>query len=150
MTSLKDSGGEFGAASAMMPHLLGHTVLKSKANLSRACEQADDVNGDMDRMSETEERAAFIRRVKMAREARYPTQKPMCLILGIEQGTYKQYETRTPLPHRFIPKFCAATGVQIRWLLTGEGRGPVEVAQFDQAKPAKPKRKARSRGTRAA
>lgn len=78
----------------------------------------------MDRMSETEEKHAFIGRTKLAREARYPTQGPMLIILGVEQGTYKQYETRTPLPHRFIPKFCAATGVSMEWLLTGEGKGP--------------------------
>jgi hypothetical protein len=80
-----------------------------------------------DRMSETEEKAAFIGRVRAAREARFPTQKPMLTILGIEQGTYKQYETRTPLPYRFIPKFCAACGVSIEWLLTGEGEGPMVV-----------------------
>jgi len=78
----------------------------------------------MPRMSETEEKLSFIRRVKLAREAAFDSQKPMLTILGLEQGTYKQYETRTPLPHRFIPKFCAATQVSIEWLLTGEGRGP--------------------------
>lgn len=97
----------------------------------------------MDRMTETEEKAAFIGRVRAAREARYPTQKPICVILGIEQGTYKQYETRTVLPHRFIPKFCAACGVSLEWLLTGEGDGPVAIPL-----PLKRKRvvaKARSR-----
>lgn len=91
-------------------------------------------NISMDRMSETEEKAAFIRRTKLAREARFPTQNPMLVILGVEQGTYKQYETRTPLPHRFIPKFCAATGVSLEWLLTGEGRGPA-VTPIPQSVP---------------
>jgi transcriptional regulator with XRE-family HTH domain len=77
-----------------------------------------------DRMSETEEKLAFINRVKQARKQRFETQKPICTILEIDQGTYKQYETRTALPHRYIPKFCAATGVSIEWLLTGEGQGP--------------------------
>jgi hypothetical protein len=82
-------------------------------------------NGRMaDRMSETEEKLAFIRRVRTAREARFDTQKPMCTILGIEQGVYKQYETRSLLPHRYLLKFCAATGVELEWLLTGEGVGP--------------------------
>lgn len=81
-------------------------------------------NTAMDRMSETEERLAFVGRTRQARMARYPTQGPMLIILGVDQGTYKQYETRTPLPHRFIPKFCAATGVSMEWLLTGEGKGP--------------------------
>ena len=80
-----------------------------------------------DRMSETEEKAAFIGRVRAARVARFDKQRPMLTILGIDQGTYKQYETRTPLPWRLIPKFCAATGVDIEWLLTGEGAGPKTV-----------------------
>ena len=83
-------------------------------------------NVSMARMSEMEEKAAFIGRVRQAREAAFDTQKPMQTILDIDQGTYKQYETRTPLPHRFIPKFCAATNVSMEWLLTGEGKGPAE------------------------
>ncbi len=77
-----------------------------------------------DRTSETEEKLAFIGRVRLARMARFDTQRPICTILGIGQGTYKQYETRTPLPHRYIPKFVAATAVSFEWLLTGEGKGP--------------------------
>jgi transcriptional regulator with XRE-family HTH domain len=84
-------------------------------------------NARMDRMTETEERAAFIGRVRAARMARYETQKPMLVILGLDQGTYKQYETRSPLPHRYLPKFCAATGVTLEWLLTGEGAGPMTI-----------------------
>jgi hypothetical protein len=83
-----------------------------------------DIPGMADRMSETEEKLAFIRRTRAAREARYDTQSPMLTILELPQGTYKQYETRTPLPHRYIPKFCAACGVTMEWLLTGEGKGP--------------------------
>lgn len=104
---------------------LGRDVLNVKANVSydRAVPACDNL-AMADRMSETEEKLAFIGRVRAAREARFPTQKPMLVILGVEQGTYKQYESRTPLPLRLIPKFCAATGVEIEWLLTGEGIGP--------------------------
>ena len=112
---------------------LGHIVLNGKANLSHDCGLAVDENGLMaDKLSETEQKHAFISRVRLAREARYPTQKPILIILDIDQGLYKQYESRTPLPHRFIPKFCAATGVEIDWLLTGEGKGPVatEIAKI--------------------
>lgn len=117
-----------------MPPSLGPYVLNVKANVS--CDESVAIWDTlvMDRMSETEEKAAFISRVRAAREARFPTQKPMLTILGIDQGTYKQYETRTPLPHRFIPKFCAACGVSMEWLLTGEGPGPMAV-------PLPPKRK---------
>lgn len=102
-------------------------------------------NASMDRMSETEEKAAFIRRTKLAREARFPTQNPMLTILGVEQGTYKQYETRTPLPHRFIPKFCAATGVSLEWLLTGEGKGPAITPILQPAPKSAPRAAKRHR-----
>lgn len=120
-----------------MPSHLGHLVLKRKAILSCDYDSAFGKNTAMpERMSETEEKAAFIRRVKIAREARFPTQTPMLTLLEIEQGTYKQYETRTPLPHRLIPKFCAACGVSLEWLLTGEGQGPKQL-EFLEVKPTR-------------
>lgn len=119
-----------------MPFDLGQLVLKRKAILSCDCGPSVGENAPMtDRMSETEEKLAFIRRVKNARMARFPTQNPMLTILGVEQGTYKQYEVRTPLPHRLIPKFCAACGISVDWLLTGEGQGPVQVENLVQKKP---------------
>jgi hypothetical protein len=110
-----------------MDGTLGQKVLESKANVSR---DKNEAFGEYPRMgrkvSETEEKAAFIQRTKLARIARFKSQTPICTILDLEQGTYKQYETRTYLPHRYIPKFCAATGVDIEWLLTGEGLGPAQ------------------------
>lgn len=125
---------------------LGQFVLKIKAKLSHDEVRPSLDNAAMARMSETEEKLAFIRRVRMAREARFPTQSPMLTLLEIDQGTYKQYETRTPLPHRFIPKFCAATGVSMEWLLTGDGKGPA-VESFPQEVPPRTRR---TRGRRAA
>jgi hypothetical protein len=107
-----------------MAEALGPLVLNVKANMSCDIGAENHKDGSMDRMSETEETAAFISRVRSAREARFPDQKPMLVILDLDQGTYKQYETRTPLPRRYIPKFCAACGVTVEWLLTGEGEGP--------------------------
>lgn len=121
---------------------LGQVVLKSKAVLSHELGGQVGDNPDMpDRMSETEEKLAFINRVKMAREARYPTQRPMLTILGLDQGTYKQYETRTPLPMRYLPKFCAATGVTLEWLLTGEGEGVAEPAPVQKPVHMRKKRR---------
>src|SRR5882724_3369348 len=94
----------------------------------------------MARMSEAEERRAFVDRTRAARVARFETQSPMLTILELDQGTYKQYETRTPLPHRFIPKFCAATGVDIEWLLTGRGKGPA----VETRPPRRPRSSART------
>lgn len=141
ITSRKESG-RFDMAGA-----LGQFGLTRKANTAHDCERlASDISGAMaDRMSETEEKAAFIARVRAAREARFDTQKPMLTILGVEQDVYKHYETRTPLPYRYIPKFCAATGVSYEWLLTGEGKGPaVEIAKHVPQRIRKP------RGSRAA
>jgi hypothetical protein len=107
-----------------MAEALGPLVLNVKAKMSCDIGAKNHKDGSMDRMSETEETAAFISRVRSAREARFPDQKPMLVILDLDQGTYKQYETRTPLPRRYIPKFCAACGVTVEWLLTGEGEGP--------------------------
>jgi DNA-binding XRE family transcriptional regulator len=109
-----------------MSKSIGQIVPFFKAKESRDHSHPLWDNVSMARMSETEERLSFVRRVKQAREAAFDTQKPMMTILGVEQGTYKQYETRTPLPHRFIPKFCAATRVSMEWLLTGEGQGPAD------------------------
>jgi hypothetical protein len=112
-----------------MAEALGPLVLNVKANMSCDIGAENHKDGSMDRMSETEETAAFISRVRSAREARFPDQKPMLVILDLDQGTYKQYETRTPLPRRYIPKFCAACGVTVEWLLTArhlhrhDGRG---------------------------
>jgi hypothetical protein len=106
---------------------LGQTVLKRKAKVSYDCGHLGFHNWNMaERLTDTEEKLAFIRRVRTARLARFGDegQKPICVILGVPQSTYKQYEKRTPLPHRYIPKFCAATGVSLEWLLTGEGKGP--------------------------
>lgn len=104
---------------------LGHVVLTDKAILSYDCEQPDGLIGRMaDKKTERQELDAFIDRVRAARLARFKTQTPLLTILEVDQGTYKQYEGRTPLPYRYIPKFVAATGVSIEWLLTGQGEGP--------------------------
>jgi hypothetical protein len=107
---------------------LGQLVLDGKYNLS--CDYAKAV-GENARMakkpSEYDEKIAFITRTRSARLAKYPTQKEMLIILELDQGKYKQYESRTPLPHRYIPKFCAATGVRLEWLLANQGSGPALV-----------------------
>jgi transcriptional regulator with XRE-family HTH domain len=81
----------------------------------------------------TDFRHAICARTKAARERRDWTQDEMAGFLGIGQGTYKQYESRTPLPHHFIQRFCELTGVSIGWLLTGHepsarGRPPASMS----------------------
>jgi transcriptional regulator with XRE-family HTH domain len=72
--------------------------------------------------------ADFIARTKLARERAGLTQEAIATILRIKQDTYKQYETRSPLPHRFIPAFCAATHIEERWLFTGRARRAASIA----------------------
>lgn len=88
-----------------------------------------------ERMSETEETLAFIRRVKAAREAKFSTQKPVYRYLNIPQDQYKHYEMKRPLPRRFIPKFCEICEVRMEWLLTGEGHGGPKVPEFPKEEP---------------
>ncbi len=61
----------------------------------------------------------FVARTKLARKRSGLTQVEVAEILRIDQGTYKQYETRSPLPHRFVAAFCAATHTDAHWLFTG-------------------------------
>jgi hypothetical protein len=75
-----------------------------------------------EKLSETEEKQRFIARVKKAREGRFSTQRPMYELLELDQGTYKQYETRSYLPPRFYLDFCRITGVRLEWLCTGVGK----------------------------
>lgn len=64
-------------------------------------------------------RKAFIERTRYARERARLTQEEMAAILGTTQGTYKQWETRNPMPIEAINAFCLATRVSEKWLLTG-------------------------------
>lgn len=62
----------------------------------------------------------FLKRTKTAREGARFTQEEIARILQITQDVYKQYETRSLLPHRLIGPFCAATRVSESWLITGQ------------------------------
>lgn len=69
-------------------------------------------------------RKAIIARTKQAREASGLTQQAVASVLRIPQDRYKQYETRSPLPHEFIGPFCVLARITPEWLLTGRGGGP--------------------------
>ncbi len=64
-------------------------------------------------------RAAFYKRIKTARELYSDDYREMARALGIAEGTYYRYETRTMLPHHLIPRFCQITGVSADWLFHG-------------------------------
>lgn len=73
----------------------------------------------------------FIQRVKQAREASGYSQEVMAGLLGMQQGTYKQYESRSLLPHYLFERFCLITRCDIIWLVAGKGR-------FTQSRPSGP------------
>lgn len=61
----------------------------------------------------------FLERTRMIRDSADYTQVSMATALGVDRETYKQYETRTPLPHDLIPRFLELTGHDPWFLLTG-------------------------------
>ncbi len=66
----------------------------------------------------------FIERTKLARVRSGLTQAEIAKLLDMEQDRYKQYETRSKLPHQFVERFCLACRISIGWLVTGKERLP--------------------------
>jgi transcriptional regulator with XRE-family HTH domain len=73
----------------------------------------------------------LIARTKFAREATGFSQEEFAGFMGVVQGTWKQYETRTRLPHHMIVKFCSLARCDLRWFLSGQGPAP-EIAPTAQ------------------
>lgn len=57
--------------------------------------------------------AAFCANVQNYRQLTGHSQPEMAEILDIANKTYAKYETRTPLPHRYISKFCKVCKIGI-------------------------------------
>ncbi|HXJ02899.1 MAG TPA: hypothetical protein VNH44_16890 [Micropepsaceae bacterium] len=72
--------------------------------------------------TEAEYKQGFIRRVKDARIARALKQWEIADALGMPQDKYKQYETRSLLPHHLMGRFCIICRVDEKWLVTGRGK----------------------------
>lgn len=134
---------------SVMPTLLGQSVLNCKADVSL---DWGFRRGQNVRMAETETEAqyksAFIARVKTARMARNFKQWQLAEALGMPQDKYKQYETRSLLPHHLIGRFCIITHVEPEWLLTGRGEKglrPIEVVETEKSAPRIVKQRKTSR-----
>jgi transcriptional regulator with XRE-family HTH domain len=98
-----------------------------------------------DSETETQYKQAFIKRVKAAREATGMKQWQVAEALGMPQDKYKQYETRTLLPHHLIARFCILTRITTEWLLTGRGPKPPNPPVVDSNwKPLAVKQKRKS------
>lgn len=76
----------------------------------------------------------FLARTYVARKLRYATQEEFAPFLktGMEQDTYKQYESRSSLPHELVGKFLKLTGVSYEWLFEGKGAGPEWVERYQE------------------
>lgn len=65
-------------------------------------------------------KSAFLRRVKIMREATRLSQAKMAEKLEITEKAYAKYEARSLMPHHLIPRFCSLTGFDVWFMLTGE------------------------------
>ena len=133
----------------VMPPLIGQSVLKGKAILS-----LDDKLslGHTVRMAETDAevqyKLEFRARVKESRVAAKLKQWQIAETLGMTQDKYKQYETRSLLPHHLIGRFCVICHVNPEWLITGHGQKAIQplkavAAEPEQEVKLKPARKRR-------
>ena len=76
----------------------------------------------------------FIARTAIARERAGKSQEQMAAELGISQGTYHKYESRSPLPHHLIVSFCTLCKITPEWLYTA-------AVELPESKPQRRKRR---------
>lgn len=102
-----------------------------------------------DSETESQYKQAFMARVAQARIARNLKQWQIAEALGMPQDKYKQYESRSLLPHHLIGRFCIICRVDPEWLLTGRGQKALQPLQAvespEQVIPAKKPQRARKR-----
>ena len=99
-----------------------------------------------DAETETQYKQEFIDRVRSARIATGMKQWQIAEALAMPQDKYKQYESRSLLPHHLIGRFCILTRVDPEWLITGRGQKPLKPLHLTESEPApvaKPARKGR-------
>lgn len=102
---------EPGSEQSVMLEPLGHLVLKNKPLLSRDCGERGPVKSEpMNEQAASQFRERFIAAVKRAREVKF-TQEKIAELLDMPQDKYKQYESRSLLPHYLVSKFCIACGI---------------------------------------
>jgi hypothetical protein len=131
-----------------MRKLIGQSVLKRKANLSLDEELSLGHTVQMaESETETQFKQSFIDRVKAARIATGMKQWQIAESLGMAQDKYKQYESRSLLPHHLIGRFCIVTRVDPEWLVTGRGQKPIKPLQLaePEAEPTQKPKRARSK-----
>jgi DNA-binding transcriptional regulator YiaG len=138
----------------VIPPLIGQSVLKRKAILSLDGKLS---LGHTVRMAETESEAQykleFRARVKESRVAAKLKQWQIAEALGMTQDKYKQYESRSLLPHHLIGRFCVICRVNPEWLITGHGPRAIQPLKTVAGEPepvARPKPTRKPQGRLAA
>ena len=123
---------------------IGHLVLERKANLSLDCGESLGHNVRMAKRLLTDFECRFLARTCAARKLAASSQDEFAGSLqdGMKQDHYKQFETRSMLPHHLIDRFLKLTGVGYEWLFTGRGAGPAWQDRYQEllAKQVKPKK----------
>lgn len=70
-------------------------------------------------MSVTKDQYDYIARVREARKRSGHTQEVVAAEIGVDRGTYSNYEISRPMPQKYIGKFCAFIGVSTEWIING-------------------------------
>lgn len=92
-----------------MPAMLGRAVLDCKPKSSR--DMPVDSGQTVPMLSRKEFRRGFIQRTREARSSVGLSASEVARRLGIDQGTYKNYEINRPLPHEYVLPFCEICGI---------------------------------------
>ena len=124
---------------------LGQSVLNGKNNVSCDWTPRSGKNPAVPKpQTASVFRRDFIARVRWARIGRGYTQGQAAELLSMEQDKYKQYESRSLLPHELVSRFCLLCAVDETWLFTGKGRGPVIAEPPRQEPRQRPPRRKRA------
>lgn len=97
-------------------HILGRDVLDGKSKLCRDQNPWAAAIWAMAVRPPRDFRDDFVKRTQTARERKNRTQEEVAVMLGIDQGTYKNYETLRPMPHHLVVPFCLAMDIEMDWL----------------------------------
>lgn len=79
----------------------------------------------------------FLERVREARKRHYRSQTLIADRMGLDQDKYKQYESRSFLPHYMIPLFCDLCHITADWLFTGQGERAMRSIPEAKQRPTK-------------
>ena len=138
---------------SVMPINLGQIVLDCKDKMDHDTTNFSVQNVLMAYWTEKQFIREFIRRTRSARIGPYPSKKrfsqpKLAKLLGMSQGTYKNYETNRQLPLYLLPLFCDLCGVRIDEMLAPLSGATIE--PINAPEPVSKPRRGRRRKSKAA